>query len=59
MSKVGTLVVDVKAASTGNVAWRAKVDDVLKGDAAAQLAVVDQAVTKLFELYPTRTAKKK
>ncbi len=55
--KVGTLVMNVKAASTGKVAWRAKIEGVLTGDTAAQLAVIDGAVASVFNVYPTRTKK--
>jgi hypothetical protein len=56
--KVGTLVVDVKPAAAKQPAWRAKIEGVMKGDEATQLAAIDKAVVALFGVYPTRTAKK-
>ena len=56
--KIGTLAVDAKVASTGKLAWRAKVERVFSGDAATQLKAVDDAVAAVFGLYPTKTAKK-
>jgi hypothetical protein len=56
--KIGTLAVDVKVASTGKLAWRAKVERVFSGDKAAQLNGVDYAVAEVFTVYPTKTAKK-
>jgi hypothetical protein len=56
--KVGTLAVDVNAASTGKLAWRGKVEKVFSGDAATQLKTVDEAVVAVFGVYPTKTAKK-
>jgi Domain of unknown function (DUF4136) len=56
--KVGTLVVDVKPSVKATPAWRAKVEDVLKGDTATQMKTVDEAVVAAFGIYPTRTAKK-
>ncbi len=57
--KVGTLAVDVKVASTGKLAWRAKVERAFSGDKTAQLNGIDYAVTEVFRVYPTRVAKKK
>ncbi len=51
---VGTLVVDVKPADAAAPAWRVKIDEVLAGDAAAQLKTVDGAVAAIFSVYPTR-----
>lgn len=56
--KIGTLAVDVKTAATGTLVWRAKVERVFSGDAATQMAAVDDAVSAVFGVYPTRTAKK-
>jgi hypothetical protein len=56
--KIGTLVVDVKAAASGKLAWRAKVERAFVGDKATQLKTVDEAVKMVFTVYPTRTAKK-
>jgi len=58
MLKVGAMAVDLKDAATGKLAWRAKVEDVLRGDKAAQLATIDKIVAALFEKYPTAAAKK-
>ena len=56
--KVGAMAVDLKDAASGKLAWRAKVEDVLRGDMAAQLATIDKAIAALFEKYPATTAKK-
>jgi hypothetical protein len=56
--KIGTLVVDVKAAATGKVVWRAKVERAFVGDTATQLKTIDEAVVAVFGVYPTKTAKK-
>jgi hypothetical protein len=56
--KVGTLVVDARAGSTGKLAWRAKVERVFAGDQATQMKTVDEAVVAAFTVYPTKTAKK-
>ncbi len=52
--KVGTMAVDLKDAATGKLAWRAKVEDVLRGDQAAQLATIEKAIAALFEKYPKK-----
>jgi len=58
MLKIGTMAVDLKDAATGKLAWRAKVEDVFRGDTAAQLATLDKAIAALFEKYPAAVAKK-
>jgi hypothetical protein len=50
--KVGTLAVDLKEAGTGKLVWRARIDDVLSGDQAAQMGTVDKCIVALFQWYP-------
>jgi hypothetical protein len=57
MLKVGAMAVDLKDAATAKLAWRAKVEDVLRGDQAAQLATIDKAIAALFEKYPAAAKK--
>jgi hypothetical protein len=53
------LIVDLKAAGTGKLAWRAKIEGVLGGDTDARIKVIDQDVVALFGTYPTRKPQKK
>jgi hypothetical protein len=59
--RVGTLVVDLKSATTNALVWRAKAEGVTSNlPAANRPAFLNGAVAKLFALYPPpKTARKK
>jgi hypothetical protein len=57
LQPVGTIVFDLVSKATRKPVFRARVDTPINAEAAANEAIINQAIAALFEKYPTRDAK--